>query len=241
MTLRHAASLVLLVFTGACAAHPAPATAPAPAAAAVKMPAAIRWFRASAEQRAAYLEVYRLAGQRVSEEASGQPTGRWGVILDADETVLDNSQFEGERARTGEPFTESAWARWVHRRAATALPGSLEFTREVKQLGGAVVIVTNRADSLCPDTRANLLSLGVPADAVLCAPAGMSDKNPRFKAVEAGTGTGLPPLRIVAWVGDNIQDFPGMKQAAMVAAADSAFALFGRRYFLLPNPMYGSW
>jgi predicted secreted acid phosphatase len=70
---------------------------------------------------------------------------------------------------------------------------------------------------------------------------GPSDKNPRFEAVERGTtAAGLPPLEIVAFVGDNVRDFPGQSQAIR-KQGDEAFAAFGARFFVLPNPMYGSW
>jgi predicted secreted acid phosphatase len=79
-------------------------------------------------------------------------------------------------------------------------------------------------------------------DAMLCKPdAGPSDKNARFESVARGTTpAGLPPLEVVAFVGDNIQDFPGQSQA-LRQEADEAFAPFGTRFFVLPNPMYGSW
>ena len=68
-----------------------------------------------------------------------------------------------------------------------------------------------------------------------------SDKTPRFESVTDGTTpAGLPPLDVVAVLGDNILDFPGMDQSLRREGA-SAFADFGTRYFVLPNPMYGSW
>ena len=94
------------------------------------------------------------------------------------------------------------------------------------------MIVTNRSEAGCPATRANLASAGIAASAVLCQ-TGPSDKNPRFAAVQAGT-EGLPPLRVAMWVGDNIRDFPDLSKTA--CAGD-----FGGRFWVLPNPMYGSW
>lgn len=107
-------------------------------------------------------------------------------------------------------------------------------------MGGRVAIVTNRAEKVCPETRANLAAVGVIADAVLCQPPGESDKKPRFQRVVEGTAAdGVPPLEVVAWIGDNIQDFPRMRQT--IRDDPAAFAPFGRRYFVLPNPLYGSW
>ena len=75
---------------------------------------------------------------------------------------------------------------------------------------------------------------------LLCQPPGPSDKNPRFQRVQQGTAApGVPALTVVAWVGDNILDFPALTQSARDDAA--ALANFGVRWFVLPNPMYGSW
>jgi predicted secreted acid phosphatase len=77
---------------------------------------------------------------------------------------------------------------------------------------------------------------------MLCRPdGGPSDKNPRFEAVMNGrTAAGSAPLDIVAFVGDNILDFPQLSQA-IKTRGEAAFSEFGVRFFLVPNPMYGSW
>ena len=54
------------------------------------------------------------------------------------------------------------------------------------------------------------------------------------------TPAGQAPLDVVAFVGDNILDFPGLTQAIR-QGGDAAFSDFGVRFFLVPNPMYGSW
>jgi acid phosphatase len=224
----------------ACATHAA-TVAPTPAPAAARhVPNDVRWFRTSAEYRAIALQTYRLAATRVPELARGMNAGAWAVVLDADETVLDNSEYQRRRALLDSGYTEASWAAWVRERAATALPGAAEFTRGVASLGGRVAIVTGRAESLCADTRANLESAGIHADIVLCQATGEGDKNPRFRRLQQGTAqAGVAPLTIVAWVGDNIMDFPTLTQGARDDAA--LLEPFGRRYFILPNPMYGSW
>ena len=82
--------------------------------------------------------------------------------------------------------------------------------------------------------------MGIDADIVLCKPEGESDKNPRFRRVETGSAApSIAALVVLQYIGDNIQDFPSLTQSAR---GDSAsLAQFGRRYFVLPNPMYGSW
>jgi 5'-nucleotidase (lipoprotein e(P4) family) len=240
--MRRAISLAIAsCAVAACGPHtpPAPASQPMSSTTTVARKD-IHWFRSSAEYRGITLEVYRDAGDHLAELTRGFAPQSWAVILDADETVLDNSLHERRLADRNESFTETEWARWVRERAATAVPGAVEFTRKVRALGGRVAIVTNRADSLCGPTRDNLRSIGVEADVVLCQPVGQSDKNPRFQKIQNGTAApGVAALKVVEWLGDNIQDFPALTQA--VRMVPGGYADFGVRYFLLPNPMYGSW
>lgn len=228
---------------------PPPAAAPAPPAAAAhpsppafRAPEAIRWTRDSAEHDALFRQVYRLATAHVEREATGRAAGSWAVVLDADETVIDNSLYQLERAKAGRPFDSESWRAWCARREATPLPGAAAFLDRVRALGGRIAIVTNRSAAECPDTEAVFRAHSLPFDLMLCkAEGGPSDKNPRFEAVARGaTPAGLPPLEVVAFVGDNIQDFPGQGQA-LRREPDAAFAPFGVRFFVLPNPMYGSW
>jgi 5'-nucleotidase (lipoprotein e(P4) family) len=221
---------------------PAPAVAPSSAPAPFRAPEAIRWVRDSAEHRALFLQVYRAATAHVEGAAATRAPGTWGVVLDADETLIDNSLFELERARVGAPFGSPGWRAWTARREATPLPGAAGFLSRVRSLGGKIAIVTNRTVAECPDTEAVFRAHGLAYDAMLCKPdGGPSDKNPRFEAVARGTTpAGLPALEIVAFVGDNVLDFPGPGQAIR-EQGDEAFAEFGTRFFVLPNPMYGSW
>lgn len=231
---------VLVAAAALACGHPGTAPAPAPRPEMRAPRNDIHWFRASAEYRGIALEVYRDAGDHLAGLTQGKAPGHWGVILDADETVLDNSLHERELAQAGLPYTDSTWAIWVERAAATAIPGAVDFTARVHRMGGLVVIVSNRADSLCGVTKSNLVAVGVATDLLLCEHGTETDKNPRFAAVEHGTAAaGVPPLAIVEWIGDNIQDFPHLDQNVRDAVA--GYHDFGSRYFLLPNPMYGSW
>ena len=243
-----ASSLMLLLTLAACgaptmrgpASAPAPQTAPAPAAARATLPGALRWMRRSAEYRAIARQTYALAAERLPALTQGLATGSWGVILDADETVLDNGEYEQRRAEVDSGYSAASWVAWVREGSAPAVPGAAAYIAFAHSLGGRVVIVTNRADSLCEPTRANLARVGAPADLVLCQAPGSSDKNARFESVQRGTAsTTLAALTVVQWLGDNIQDFPRMTQAARTDPA--ALARFGRDWFILPNPLYGSW
>jgi 5'-nucleotidase (lipoprotein e(P4) family) len=160
--------------------------------------------------------------------------------MDADETVLDNSEFERRIAESGEAFEESMWSDWVREEAAGLVPGAARFIATVERLGGRVAIVTNRDADLCPATRRNLDALGIRPTVILCETE-TGEKEPRFQRIQEGTAeNGVPPLAVLAWIGDNIGDFPDLEQDIR-DVSDSSFDAFGRRYFVLPNPMYGSW
>jgi len=253
-TIASIAFAFVLAAAGGCATRPA-ATTPAPAqlptavsvpalpnATVDSIPASVRWFRASAERRAAYLQGFRLATTVIERRSAGLAPGSWVVILDADETVIDNSRYEQELAERHASYSEPTWLEWVLREAAAAVPGAAAFTARVRALGGRVAIVTNRDDRYCDPTRANLQKVGIVADEVLCKTDPKNgSKDPRFEAVAAGTAPStLGPLKVLMWVGDNIQDFPRLTQAIRTAG-DGAFADFGETYIVLPNPMYGSW
>ncbi len=235
-------SVLLLLIAVSCAPKPVPiATSPA-APAQAQPPEAIRWVRNAAEYHAALYQVYRLATTRVEQAVAKMPAGSWAVILDADETILDNSLYQLERSKLGLGFSADSWNAWVKRREATPLPAASGFLSRVRALGGRIAIVTNRLESECADTRAVFDQFKLAYDAMLCRPDGTpSDKNPRFTAVAEGRSpAGSSPLEIVAMVGDNILDFAGLSQKTREQGAPG-FTEFGVRYFLVPNPMYGSW
>lgn len=240
--MRHGLSLLLSAGIISCAP---PATVAAPPATAGPVtvespwPRDLLWARTSAEHQALFVQTFHAARQRLAELARGRPQGTWAVIVDADETLVDNSEYQRRLHLTGASFDSLSWDAWVRERTATALPGAIEYVTGVRALGGRVVVVTNREDVVCDPTRSNLQAVGLHVDLVLCR-RGVSDKNARFESVRAGTaGGGLPALEVLQWVGDNIQDFPNLTQRAR-EQGPAAFALFGDRYFILPNPMYGS-
>jgi 5'-nucleotidase (lipoprotein e(P4) family) len=239
--------LVALMLVAGCRAT-APSTPPvapgasAEAGEAFRASTAVRWVRDSAEHRALFLQVYRAATAQVERAAATREPGTWAVVADADQTVIDNSLYQVEREELGLGFTRESWHTWTGRRAAVPLPGAAAFLARVRELGGRIAIVTNRRESECPDTEAVFQAHDLAYDVILCrADDGPGDKTPRFEAVNRGTTpAALPPLEVVAFLGDNIRDFPGHSQA-LRAQDEEALSDFGARFFVLPNPMYGSW
>ncbi len=166
------------------------------------------------------------------------------VILDVDETVLDNSPFEARALRRGEPFETVRWKEWVARAEARPLPGALEFCRAAAARGVAVIFVTNREADLEDATRENLRRAGFPLDTVADPlltkgerPEWSSDKGTRRAHVAA-------THRVLLLVGDDLGDFVSGARSALPQRWGLAQAhrdAWGTRWIVLPNPVYGSW
>jgi 5'-nucleotidase (lipoprotein e(P4) family) len=238
----------------ACASTQTATPPTEPPAAAVQVPTIlpkdVRWVRNSAEYRAVLEQTYRLAGEALARRVADRPSGSWAVAIDADETLIGNSEQSKEVAvRSPEEYLLPAsdrvsfkgeWDAWVERRAAPSLPGARRFLGQVRKLGGRIAIVTNRRQRHCPQTADNLRAQQLPFDVLLCRGEDR-DKASRWQSVESGTASpDLPPLEIVMWVGDNIHDFPGLDQELRFAGPE-AMGEFGDKFFVLPNPLYGSW
>lgn len=238
----HSTLIALFLLTGCRATTPAPVTAPAAEAttAVGKVTPDVHWANKSAEYRANLIQVYHWAEERLEELIVDRQPGTWAVALDADETVISNIEFEIELRQANDNYEEADFGAWTASRAATPLPGSLGFLARVRDLGGKIAIVTNRREENCPDTEANFREQSIPHDVILCR-GDDREKEPRWEKVRNGTGSpDLPPLDIVMWLGDNIQDFPGLDQDLRFEDED-AHHRFGVDFFIMPNPMYGSW
>lgn len=207
-----------------------------------------KYVRDSEEYAALVRQVYRVAAARLPEAVRQLPRGSaWAVVLDVDETALDNSVYELERATYGIPFNDPSWNAWVERREAGAVPGAGEFIRAVRAAGGRVAWITNREEAVREATRANMETHGLwAAGDLLCLQRAADTaytKVRRRAELDSGAGacawSGVRP-RVVAFVGDAMGDFPAADEpvAAGGPAGDEAF---GTRFFLLPNPMYGRW
>jgi 5'-nucleotidase (lipoprotein e(P4) family) len=203
----------------------------------------IKYMRDSEGYATLARQVYRLAGEAVTRGASAAQARNWAVVLDIDETALDNSTYELERAAYGLPFDEASWSAWVERRQAPAVPGAVDVINTVRRAGGHVGWITNRDASLAEATRANLAAAGLWADDDrLCAQKTTQDaKAGRRRELVTGTGPCAwpgTPTRVVVFVGDQFGDFPDASEQIPQTGTDEAF---GHTCFLMPNSMYGPW
>jgi acid phosphatase len=238
-------------------AAPAAAPAVAPAAAKTALPDSVVWFRTSVEYRAVTTQSYRLAALMLDRAlgdktwtAALEQTGEFGakppaVILDVDETVLDNSESEERNIREGAVYSEARWAEWCNERKATPIPGALEFTRAAAAKGVTVFYVTNRDRALEQATRDNLAKYGFPLDPSRDTVLTRAER-PEWAASEKSSRRShvAQEFRILLLVGDDFADFVAGARgtlAARRALNDANAAMWGVKWIALPNPLYGSW
>ncbi|HEY2624605.1 MAG TPA: HAD family acid phosphatase, partial [Dyella sp.] len=169
------------------------------------------------------------------------------VVLDIDETVLDNSPYQARLIKSGGEFNEADWAAWCKEERARALPGVVEFTRFAASHGIAVIYISNRAKDLDQATLSNLRKAGLPVsgpEAFLGLGTFVED------CEQVGTEKGCRrqlvsrKYRVLMQFGDQIGDFVTVSANTAEGrqkAMSSYMGWVGTRWFVLPNPTYGSW
>jgi 5'-nucleotidase (lipoprotein e(P4) family) len=203
----------------------------------------IKFVRDSAEYELLTRQVFRAVASSVTEAARSRSSGQWVVVMDVDETALDNSVYLLERAAYGLPFESVSWKAWVLRARAAAVPGVVDFIAAVRRAGGRIAWITNRAEETRDATRANLRDVGLWNDNDRLCPQSGSESSKRARRAEVVGGMGAcgwagEPKQIAAFVGDQMRDFPVADEQIPGTGTDAAF---GRTCFLVPNPMYGDW
>jgi 5'-nucleotidase (lipoprotein e(P4) family) len=169
------------------------------------------------------------------------------VIVDIDETVLDNSPYQARLIRDHAGYDEVTWSDWVLEEKATAIPGALEFTRAANARGVTIFYVSNRAAHLQAATISNLRKLGFPI------------KNEKQflglgyfvdNCEQQGSEKGCRRIsigrdyRVLMQFGDQIGDMVTIlanTREGREQAVKPYLGWVGERWFVLPNPSYGSW
>lgn len=202
------------------------------------------WMRTSAEYRALAYQGYNVAINLVKMAVTDPSHQRkpLAIVLDADETVVDNTKLMGESVANGNGRFDAPWWRQaVHQGKSQAMPGAVEFLNEVHKQGVEIFYVSNRYAPVNYDaTVQNFKELGFPSvdkEHVLLFEKD-SDKQPRFDAI-------TKKYAVILYMGDNAGDFPiGTKGKTLVernAIIDEHKEDFGTTFVVFPNPAYGSW
>ena len=202
------------------------------------------WMRTSAEYKALAYQGYNVAMNAVKIAVTDPSHQRkpLAIVLDADETVVDNTKLMGESIANGNGRFDAPWWRQaVHQGKSQAMPGAVEFLNEVHKQGVEIFYVSNRYAPVNLDvTIQNFKELGFPSvdkDHVLLFEKD-SDKQPRFDMI-------AKKYYVVVYMGDNAGDFPigtkGKTLAERNAIIDAHKEDFGTTFVVFPNPAYGSW
>ncbi|WP_302010170.1 5'-nucleotidase, lipoprotein e(P4) family [Veillonella parvula] len=202
------------------------------------------WMRTSAEYRALAYQGYNVAMNAVKMAVTDPSHQRkpLAIVLDADETVVDNTKLMGESIVNGNGRFDAPWWRQaVHQGKSQAMPGAVEFLNKVHKQGVEIFYVSNRYAPVNLDvTIQNFKELGFPSvdkDHVLLFEKD-SDKQPRFDMI-------AKKYYVVVYMGDNTGDFPigtkGKTLAERNAIIDAHKEDFGTTFVVFPNPAYGSW
>jgi 5'-nucleotidase (lipoprotein e(P4) family) len=256
--MRQALALLALAFT-ACATTPtAPpvVTATSPCSAGHTLINASLWVQSAAEYDATALQTYANA-RRMLDAALADPA--WSampgqnataemppaIILDLDETVLDNVRFEARMVRAGQTYNGDDWLTWVKESAAGTVPGAREFLDYARSRGVTPFYITGRKAVEEAATLRNLQQLGLPLspaeDTLLVRGErpewDSGDKGPRREYVATR-------YRVLLLVGDDLNDFVNAREKSQAEREEimrTTAANWGTKWFMLANPMYGSW
>lgn len=243
-----AAVIFLIALMGACAS---------PSVLRHPTTSATLWTQHAAEYRALTTSVYQTATSRLglaledsywtaypkqeNERFRERPPA---IILDVDETVLDNSPFQARMIKQNKSFDPEQWNNWVMEARANAVPGALAFTKLAADKGVVIFYLTNREAKVEKGTRKNLRKLGFPLskkeDRIL-------SKNERENWTSAKTERREfvgDRYRILMLFGDNLNDFISAKDISRQKRhqlVEQHQNKWGRKWYILPNPVYGSW
>lgn len=256
--------LIPLALLAACATPPAPQPVYNPAD-----DYGLRWVKTAAEYRAITRQVYAAAtaalpafvadkGWTALPEQHPAPNLPPAVILDVDETVVSNVDFQLSFER---PFANWKLEAWTAATEATPIEGVREFVEAARALGVEVFFVTNRPcepkvgdPDPCPQkhtTVQDIREVGIETDAdhvFLSEEQGWTREKLTRRLHIAQTH------RVIMLIGDDFGDFvpcarekvvdpctEAATQASRLAALDSYDRYWGNGWYVLPNPMHGSW
>lgn len=222
---------------------------------------ATAWSQTSIEHKLIVLQTYKTAENQLiaalndphrdaltpDERTESNVTLKPAIILDVDETVLDNTPFQVFLMKNQRSFNEADWGEWCRKADAKALPGVLHFIKLAQRLGIDLFFISNRAKDLDIATIKNLREQGIAiknSDQFL----GLGTVVPGCESV--GTEKGCRRIlvgrthRVIMQFGDQLGDFMEVLNNTVTARQTEVrpyLSWLGQRWFLLPNPMYGSW
>jgi len=198
-----------------------------------KLPNDVRWVVNSSEYESLCHQTYSLATERI-KNLHNTDGKNLAIIMDLDETVLDNSQYQVELYEKNESYNPDSWAVWVLKEEAKLVPGAKEFIDIVRKKNIQLIFISNRMDARLEATINNMKKCKVSSnsDIYLLRLDKADKKTVRRNEVYTVSGrmSKYDKFDVVLYVGDAMGDFP-----------TNEFDKFGSNQIILPNPMYGKW
>src|SRR5262245_19119925 len=217
---------------------------------------AVLWMQRSVEYKAAALTAFALARIRLDQAladrtwtaAPREQTGAYqslppAVILDIDETILDNSGYQAWMTLKDTSFEPKTWTAFVNTVSSVPIPGAVEFAQYAAGKGVTVFYVSNRTIEEEPATRRNLEKFGFPmggrVDTILT-----TRKQPDWGSAKGTRRAFIARThRILLNVGDNFGDFVDEyrgNEADRLKVMEEHKDRWGREWIMIANPAYGS-
>ncbi len=201
--------------------------------------AATLFVQRAAEYQALCYQAYATATFRLQQ--SFKEVENPAVILDLDETVLDNSPYSGWQVMNNQPYSADTWAKWTDLAAAGEVPGAGAFLRFADSLGVTMFYVSNRDTAALEPTIRNMSDLNMPQldhKHFLLMTNTSGKKERRQEVQDRG-------YNVVMLIGDNLGDFhekwDKQEDNTRGVITENDRKKFGLEYIVLPNPIYGTW
>jgi 5'-nucleotidase (lipoprotein e(P4) family) len=201
---------------------------------------AVLYHQTAAEYRALCYQAFNLATLQLDKSMRIMGLMKQqAVIVDIDETVLDNSSYEAKCILDNISYPQY-WDEWMNKSNAQPVPGSQDFLKYAESQKVEIFYVTNRREKYRKQTLENLQKLGFPFadDDHLLMRTDESSKEPRRERISDNHA-------VILLIGDNLNDFAEAFEAKSVSdrmnLTDQMKTEFGNRFIVLPNPMYGDW
>lgn len=201
----------------------------------------VLWHQTSAEYRALCYQAFNVAKTYLETLISNrEPSEKFAIITDLDETIIDNSYLEAKQIKEGKEYSSARWKEWVNMSAATGVPGAVEFLQWAASRNITIFYISNRSVSDVKPTLANLIKLNLPnADEEhMLFLSAESTKEPRRQIVAKN-------YKIVMLMGDNLNDFTNLFEKKSIddrkTETDKVKDEWGKKFIVLPNAIYGEW
>ncbi len=204
------------------------------------MQLAVSWYQTSAEMRALCYQAFNTARMSLDLTLQTAPKDKpLAIVFDIDETLLDNSPYQAACVHTGISYP-NYWKEWVQSAMCEPIAGAVEFVNYAHSRGVDIFYVSNRKLHNLDATIKNLKKYDFPQaekEHIMLRET-TSNKNARREKIEE-------THHIIMLVGDNLGDFNENASKKSIeerfVETDKMQNQFGRKYIVLPNPMYGAW